>query len=61
MRFLAPVDRQAVHMLRQLINAIPSYTRAAGLTRTDGIVSDLEIQRAIPEGRHAIIIYVREV
>ncbi|HEX9537651.1 MAG TPA: hypothetical protein VGA04_05690, partial [Streptosporangiaceae bacterium] len=46
-------DRSA-EILRQLVDAIPSYARPAGLTRKDGHVSDSEITRAVTEGRVGI-------
>jgi deazaflavin-dependent oxidoreductase (nitroreductase family) len=46
-------DRSA-EILRQLVDAIPSYARPAGLTRKDGHVSDSEITRAVAEGRVGI-------
>ena len=41
-------------ILRQLVDAIPSYSRPAGLAREDGRVSDSEIRRAIGAGRVSI-------
>ena len=41
-------------ILRKLVDAIPSYSRPAGLAREDGRVSDGEIRRAIAAGRVSI-------
>jgi deazaflavin-dependent oxidoreductase (nitroreductase family) len=41
-------------ILRQLVDAIPSYSRPAGLAREGGRVSDGEIRRAIGAGRVSI-------
>ena len=41
-------------ILRQLVDAIPSYSRPAGLAREGGRVSDGEIRRAIDAGRVSI-------
>lgn len=45
---------QAATILRRLVDAIPSYSRPAGLARKDGHVSDGEIARAVAEGRVSI-------
>jgi deazaflavin-dependent oxidoreductase (nitroreductase family) len=52
-------DRSA-DILRQLVNAIPSYARPAGLTRRDGHVSDSEIARAVAEGRVGIEVQLED-
>jgi deazaflavin-dependent oxidoreductase (nitroreductase family) len=41
-------------ILRKLVDAIPSYSRPAGLAREEGRVSDAEIRRAIAAGRVSI-------
>lgn len=51
---------QAAPIIRQLVDAIPSYARMAGMTRQGGRVSDDEILRAIADGRIAIAITLEE-
>ncbi len=46
-------DRAAT-ILRKLVDAIPSYSRPAGLAREGGHVSDSEIRRSIAAGRVSI-------
>lgn len=46
-------DRSAA-ILRKLVDAIPSYSRPAGLARENGRVSDSEIRRSIAAGRISI-------
>lgn len=46
-------DRSAA-ILRKLVDAIPSYSRPAGLAKENGHVSDDEIRRSIAAGRVAI-------
>lgn len=52
-RPVTDADRAAA-VLRTLVDAIPSYSRPAGLAREGGRVSDGEIRRAIGAGRVSI-------
>ena len=52
-RPVTDADRSAA-ILRKLIDAIPSYSRPAGLARENGRVSDDEIRRSSAAGRVAI-------
>ena len=52
-RPVTDADRSAA-ILRKLVDAIPSYSRPAGLARENGNVSDDEIRRSIAAGRVAI-------
>lgn len=49
----------AAAILRKLVDAIPSYSRPAGLTREQGHVSDSEITRAVEEGRVSIVVRLK--
>lgn len=44
----------AAAIIRQLVDAIPSYAGPAGMAREHGRVSDAEIDRAVSAGRVAI-------
>jgi len=60
-RATALVDpRESEAVIRQLVDAIPSYARLAGLAREDGRVSDAEIARAVNQGGRVGISVVLE-
>jgi deazaflavin-dependent oxidoreductase (nitroreductase family) len=50
---------RAAAILRQLVDEIPSYSRPAGLTKTDGHVSDSEIARSVAAGRVSIEVQLK--
>ncbi len=53
----AAVDPEAsAEIIRQLVDAIPSYARLAGLARTNGRVTDAAIANAVRAGRVGITV-----